>query len=156
MTTPIHWSPSYVIFSKCLETKKTSCSFSCGRKCHLGQSAVLRYSKNIFSYEQHSYYHRTGKDGNVLNPTLITQVLFCRVVSQSCCYARHMSHQCIINAHVSQMHVMCRADVSLMFCIKISATTHAQLYKHWWEDFNCEVLQLLAAIREFLHYTVRT
>lgn len=44
------------------------------------------------------------------------------------------------------MHVMCRSDVNLMFCIKISATIHAQLYKHCWGDFNFEVLQLLAAI----------
>lgn len=41
------------------------------------------------------------------------------------------------------MHVTCRLDVSLMFCIKISATKHAQLYKHRWGDFHLEVYSCL-------------
>ena len=41
-------------------------------------------------------------------------VLFFCVLSQSCCYAWHMSHQCIINVHVSQMHVMCNSTHRLI------------------------------------------
>lgn len=41
------------------------------------------------------------------------------------------------------MYVMCRLDVNLMFCIKISATKHAQLYKHHWGDFHLEVYNCL-------------
>lgn len=44
------------------------------------------------------------------------------------------------------MHVMCTLDVNLMFCIKISATIHAQLHKHCCGAFHAEVLQLLEAV----------
>lgn len=41
------------------------------------------------------------------------------------------------------MHATCRLGVTLMFCIKISATKHAQLYKHHWGDFHLEVYSCL-------------
>lgn len=41
------------------------------------------------------------------------------------------------------MHVTCRLDINLMFCIKISATKHTQLYKHHCWDFHLAVYSCL-------------